>query len=79
VISLPSVPDTDFAESLWSLREKGDFVDMMIICHGRKFACHRFILAAKARQPGLRIRIHFIRIRIQHFRMNINPNPDPGL
>ncbi len=26
--------------------------------------------------PGLRIRIHFIRIRIQHFRMNTNPDPD---
>ncbi len=28
-------------------------------------------------QPGLRIRIHFIRIRIQHFRLNTNT--DPGL
>ncbi len=27
--------------------------------------------------PGLRIRIHFIRIRIQHFRLNTNPDPDP--
>ncbi len=27
--------------------------------------------------PGLRIRIHFIRIRIQHFRLNTDP--DPGL
>jgi hypothetical protein len=27
--------------------------------------------------PGLRIRIHFIRIRIQHFRQNTDP--DPGL
>ncbi len=26
-------------------------------------------------KPGLRIRIHFIRIR--HFRMNTNPDPDP--
>jgi hypothetical protein len=25
--------------------------------------------------PGLRIRIHFIRIRIQHFRLNIDPDP----
>jgi hypothetical protein len=25
--------------------------------------------------PGLRIRIHFIRIRIQHFKMNTNPDP----
>ncbi len=28
-------------------------------------------------QPGLRIRIHFIRIRIQHFRLNTNSDPDP--
>jgi hypothetical protein len=28
-------------------------------------------------KPGLRIRIHFIRIRIQHFRLNAHP--DPGL
>ncbi len=27
--------------------------------------------------PGLRIRIHFIRIRIQHFRLNSDPDPDP--
>jgi hypothetical protein len=29
--------------------------------------------------PGLRIRIHFIRIRIQHFRLNTDPDPDPIL
>jgi hypothetical protein len=29
------------------------------------------------KNPGLRIRIHFIWIRIQHFRMNTNPDPDP--
>jgi hypothetical protein len=28
-------------------------------------------------QPGLRIRIHFIRIRIQHFRLKTDPDPDP--
>jgi hypothetical protein len=28
-----------------------------------------------ALQPGLRIRIHFIRIRIQHFRLNTDPDP----
>jgi len=27
-------------------------------------------------KPGLRIRIHFIRIRIQHFRLNTDPDPD---
>ncbi len=26
-------------------------------------------------RPGLRIRIHFIRIRIQHFRLNTDPDP----
>jgi hypothetical protein len=25
--------------------------------------------------PGLRIRIHFIRIQIQHFRLNADPDP----
>jgi hypothetical protein len=30
-----------------------------------------------AKNTGLRIRIHFIRIRIQHFRMNTNPDLDP--
>ncbi len=30
-------------------------------------------------EPGLRIRVHFIRIRIQHFRLNTNLDPDPGL
>ncbi len=27
------------------------------------------------KKPGLRIRIHFIRIRIQHFRLNTDPDP----
>jgi hypothetical protein len=26
-------------------------------------------------KPGLRIRIHLIRIRIQHFRLNTDPDP----
>jgi hypothetical protein len=37
------------------------------------------IVTFAALHPGLRIRIHFIRIRIQHFRLNTNPDPDPGL
>ncbi len=31
----------------------------------------------QCQNPGLRIRINFIRIRIQHFRPNTNPDPDP--
>jgi hypothetical protein len=42
----------------------------------RGWRCEKFSFIGFS-DPGLRIRIHFIRNRIQHFRLNTDPNPDP--
>jgi hypothetical protein len=41
------------------------------------FTFFRGTMGVRGLNPGLRIRIHFIRIRIQHFRLNTDPDPDP--
>jgi RNA recognition motif. (a.k.a. RRM, RBD, or RNP domain) len=49
---LAALVQKDFAEKLWACQRREEYCDMMIICHGRKFACHRVILATKARNTG---------------------------
>ncbi len=42
-----------------------------------KSATRKYGVPPKYNLPGLRIRIHLIRIRIQHFRLNTDLDPDP--
>ncbi len=55
--------------------ERSITVQEALTCDLCFFAPYTLTFCSKPYSPGLRIRIHLIRIRIQHFRLNTDPDP----